>query len=49
MTKPTAMLWSNLPPTNKNKWKKKKKRKYEIPGGGGGSRDITLPKRNNSL
>ena len=25
MTKPTAMLWSNKPPTNKNKWKKKKR------------------------
>ena len=25
MTKPTAMLWSNWPPTNKNKWKKKKR------------------------
>ena len=23
MTKPTAMLWSNYLPTNKNKWKKK--------------------------
>ena len=25
MTKPTAMLWSKYPPTNKNKWKGKKK------------------------
>ena len=27
MTKPTAMLWSNWPPTNKNKWKKKNYKK----------------------
>ena len=26
MTKPTEMLWSNYPPTNKNKWKKRKKK-----------------------
>ena len=24
MTKPSEMLWSNWPPTNKNKWKEKK-------------------------
>ena len=30
-TKPTEMLWSNKPQTNKNKWKKKsKKKKKEV-------------------
>ena len=29
MTKPTAMLWSDYLPTNKNKWKKKKENTLE--------------------
>ena len=33
MTKPTAMLWSNWPPTNKNKWKKNVLAMYlKLPG-----------------